>query len=293
MSKPEQPLRSVLFMPGSNAAAISKARGLDVDSVIIDLEDAIAVDEKDRARRTLVEGVRRGNFGWRQIVVRVNGTESPWFEDDLSAISGLPLDAILIPKIEAPADLHTAVEAISDHGIDPSVDLWAMIETPSAVLDAGRIAKSLPRLRCLVVGTNDLAKELHAVQTVGRLSLLTCLSMIVLAARAAGLSVIDGVFTDLENECAFEGACQQGRELGFDGKTLVHPKQIEAANRIFAPSAKEIEMARRVIEAFSRATSEGKGVAVLDGKMIEALHAEEARRLVALAEEISRRSAPD
>ena len=289
MSQSARPLRSVLYMPGSNRAAIAKAQGLEADAVIIDLEDAIAIDQKEEARRTLVEEVSRGSFGWRQVVVRVNGLESPWTNQDLAAINDLPLDAVLFPKINTAADIHAAADAMAATGIAPSVEVWAMIETPKAVLSAAEIAVAMPRLCCLVVGVNDLAKDLHVVQTVARLPLLTSLSMIVLAGRAAGLSLIDGVFIDLENETAFEGACHQGRELGFDGKTLIHPKQIKTANRVFSPSEAEIEKARRVVEGLEAAQAEGKGVAVLDGKMIEGLHAEEARRLLSLAAAISER----
>lgn len=276
-------------MPGSNQAAIKKAQSLDVDAVIIDLEDAIAFDQKETVRSVLTEEIQRGEFGWRQVVVRVNGLGTPWIKDDLAAIGRLPLDAVLFPKINSAADVHAAVGAMAAAGLAPSFDIWAMMETPSAVLNAAEIAASTPRLRCLVVGINDLAKDLHAAQTLGRLPLLTSLSMIVLAGRSAGLSLVDGVFTDLDNQAAFEGACQQGREFGFDGKTLIHPKQIETANRVFSPSVQEIEKARRLIGAFEAAQAEGKSVTVLDGRMIEGLHAEEARRLLTLAAAIADR----
>jgi citrate lyase subunit beta/citryl-CoA lyase len=276
-------------MPGSNRAAIKKSLGLDIDAVIIDLEDAIAFQEKQTARSVLVEEIQQGDFGWRQVVVRVNGLDTQWFEDDLAALKGLPLEAILFPKVNSAADIHAAAAAMTAAGMAPAIDLWAMVETSTAVLNAAEIATSTPRLRCLVVGINDLAKDLHVAQTVGRLSLLTSLSLIVLAGRSAGLSLVDGVFTDLENETAFEGACRQGRELGFDGKTLIHPKQIETANRIFSPSKQEIKKARRLIETFEAAQAEGKGVAVLDGRMIERLHAEEAQRLLEKASRITNR----
>lgn len=285
----DRPLRSILYMPGSNRSAIKKSQGLDIDAVIIDLEDAIPFDQKETTRSVLTEEIQQGEFGWRRVVVRTNGLDTPWVEDDLTAIGGLPLDAVLFPKINSADDVHAAVEAMATAGLAPSLDIWAMMETPSAVLKAAEIAASTPRLRCLVVGINDLAKDLHAAQTIGRLPLLTSLSMIVLAGRSAGLSLVDGVFSDLDNEAAFEGACQQGREFGFDGKTLIHPKQIETANRIFSPSEREIEKARRLIEAFEAAQAEGKGVAVLDGGMIEGLHAEEARRLLTLAAAIAER----
>ena len=289
MSQNDRPLRSVLYMPGSNRSAIKRSQGLDVDAMIIDLEDAIAFDQKETARPVLVEEIQQGEFGWRQVVVRVNGLDTPWIEDDLTAIGGLALDAVLFPKINSAADVHAAIKAMDTAGLAPSVDIWAMMETPSAILNAAEIATSMPRLRCLVVGINDLAKDLHVAQTLGRLPLLTSLSMVVLAGRSAGLSLVDGVFTDLDNEAAFEGACQQGREFGFDGKTLIHPNQIETANRVFSPSEQETEKARRLIEAFEAAQAEGKGVTVLDGKMIEALHAQEARRLLALSAAIADR----
>ena len=291
MSQNERPLRSVLYMPGSNRSAIKKSQGLDIDAVIIDLEDAIAFDQKETTRSVLVEEIQQGEFGWCQIVVRVNGLNTPWFEDDLAAIGQLPLDAVLFPKINSATDVHAVVEAMVTAGLAPSLDIWAMMETPFAVLNAAEIATSTPRLRCLVVGINDLAKDLHAAQTIGRLPLLTSLSMIVLAGRSAGLSLVDGVFTDLDNEAAFEGACQQGRDFGFDGKTLIHPKQIETANRVFSPSEQEIARARRLIAAFEAAQAEGKGVAVFDGRMIETLHAEEAQRLLTLAAVIAERPA--
>jgi len=283
MSGIDRPLRSVLYMPGSNRAAIRKARKLDVDAIIVDLEDAIAVNQKEAARAALVEELGEGGFGWRQVIVRVNGLGTPWGKHDLRAIRELSLDAVLFPKINKAADIVAAAEAMSAAGLDPAQKIWAMMETPLAVLNAAAIASSIPRLKCFVIGINDLAKDLHAIQTVGRLPLLTALSLIVLAGRAAGLALVDGVFVDLENEAAFRGACEQGRELGFDGKTLVHPKQITVANEVFSPSRAEIDKAKRLIAAFEAAQAKGKGVAVLDGKMIEGLHAEEAKGLLARA----------
>ena len=289
MSQTNRPLRSVLYMPGSNRAAIRKSQGLDVDAVIIDLEDAIAFDQKETARSVVVEEIRQADFGWRQVVVRVNGLETPWFEDDLTALRELPLDAVLFPKINSAAEVHAAAAAMSAADLAPALDIWAMMETPRAVLNAAEIATSIPRLCCLVVGINDLAKDLHAAQTVSRLSLLTSLSLIVLAGRSAGLSLVDGVFTDLENVTAFAGVCQQGCEMGFDGKTLIHPSQIETANRAFSPTPEQIERAAQLIETFEAAQAEGKGVAVFDGKIIEQLHAEEARRLLDKASAIADR----
>ncbi len=285
----EKPLRSVLYMPGNNRRAVEKARGLDVDAVILDLEDGIPTGEKAAARAAVADELAKGGFGHRLVAVRVNGLNSDWVRDDISALAGLPVDAILFPKIDGGADIDRAKRWMDQAGCPAKLAVWAMMESPAAILHAEEIAFSDPKLQCLIVGINDLAKDLHARQTPGRHALLTSLSIVVLAARAAGLQVVDGVFSDLGDPEGFEAECGQGLEMGFDGKTVVHPNQVEAANRIFGPSDEELAAARRIIEGFEAVRREGKGVAVVDGKMVEELHVQAAERLLRLAAIIGER----
>ncbi|MCB9948631.1 MAG: CoA ester lyase [Rhodospirillaceae bacterium] len=287
MAKAARPRRSMLYMPGSNARALEKGKTIPADALILDLEDATAPDAKELARTQVVDTVRGGGFGHREILIRVNGLETPWGQADLVAVATAGADGILLPKVES-ADMVRKAEAILvGAGAPDGLALWCMMETPLGVLNAKEIASSTPRLAGFVMGTSDLAKDTHAAHTAMRLPLLTSLSWCLLAARAYGLAVLDGVYLDLADDEGFAASCTQGVELGFDGKTLIHPKTVAAANTAFAPSAAEIEFSRRIIGAHAEAAAEGKGVVVVDGKLIENLHVENARRLVALADAIA------
>ncbi len=284
-----RPRRSVLYVPGSNPRALEKARTLAADALILDLEDAVAPSVKDEARRLLFGAIEQGGYGHRELVVRVNGAATPWGAPDLEAAARSKADAVLLPKVERGAAVLAAERALVAAGAPASLSLWCMIETPRGVLAAPEIAAASPRLACLVSGTNDLVKDLHARHTPDRAAVQTSLGLLLLAARANGLSALDGVHADLADLAGFEAACRQGRDLGFDGKTLVHPKTIAAANRIFAPAEAEVALARRIIAAHAAAEAAGQGVVVVDGRLVETLHVEEARRAVALAEAIAAR----
>ena len=287
MATVTRPRRSVLYMPGSNARALEKARGLAADGLILDLEDAVAPDAKDEARRQVCAALAAGGYGRRELLVRVNGLATPWGHADVAAAAASGADAVLIPKVES-ADTVRQVEAIMDSaGAPAGMAIWCMMETPMGILKAAEIAQASPRLGGFVMGTSDLAKDLHCAHTPLRLPMLTALSLCLLAARAHGLAIVDGVHLDLEDSAGFEESCVQGLDLGFDGKTLIHPKTIEAANRVFAPSGSQVEWSRRIIAAHAQATAEGKGVVVVDGKLVENLHVENAKRLVALSEQIA------
>ncbi len=286
----ERPRRSVLYVPGANARAIEKARALDADALILDLEDAVAPAAKVEARARVVEALAAGGFGPRELAVRVNGLATPWGAGDLAAVGRAGADAVVLPKVESAAEVHAAEAALAAAGAPDGLALWCMIETPRGVLASAEIARASPRLACLVAGTSDLVKDLGARHTPGRLEVLTSLGLIVLAARAAGLAALDGVHLELADDAGLEASCRQGRDLGFDGKTLIHPRTIAAANRAFAPDAGELEEARRVIAAHAAAEAAGQGVVVVDGRLVEALHVAAARRRVALAEAIAARS---
>jgi citrate lyase subunit beta/citryl-CoA lyase len=274
-------------MPGSNARALEKGRTLPADALILDLEDAVAPDAKVAARRQVCEAVGAGGYGRREIAIRVNGLATEWGGDDIAAAAKTKADAILLPKVESAAQVREAEAMMEAGGAPESMALWCMMETPLGALRAEEIAGASSRIAVLVMGTSDLAKDLHAAHTRERLPLLTGLSLCLLAARAHGRAIVDGVHLDLQDDEGFAHSCRQGRELGFDGKTLIHPKTIAEANRAFAPSADEIEFSRRVIEEHAKAETEGKGVVVVDGRLIENLHVESARRLVALADAIA------
>ena len=282
-----RPRRSVLYMPGSNARALEKARTLPADGLILDLEDAVAPDAKETARGQVCAALAAGGYGGRETIIRVNALATPWGHADLAAAATAGADAVLLPKVES-ADAMRQAEAVLDAaGAPAALTLWCMMETPRAMLRAEAIAGASPRVACLVMGTSDLAKELHAAHTALRLPMLTALSLCLLAARAHGLAILDGVHLDLQDEEGFAAACRQGAELGFDGKTLIHPKQIEPANRAFAPTGDELARARRIIEAHEQAAREGRGVVVVDGRLVESLHVAEARRQVQLADMIA------
>jgi citrate lyase subunit beta/citryl-CoA lyase len=279
-----RPRRSVLYMPGSNARALEKAATLPADALILDLEDAVAPESKDIARAQVCAAVKDRRFGKREVIIRVNALETPWGHDDLDEAVKAGPDAILVPKVNDLLDVEHAEQHMA--AAPSSCALWLMIETPQAIFHANEIAGGGARLTCLVMGTNDLVKELRAQHTPGREALIASLNMAVLAARAHGLTVIDGVFNEIADTAAFEAVCRQGRAMGFDGKTLIHPSQIEGANRIFAPDPGEIARARAILAAFEKPENKGKGAIALDGRMVELLHAEIAKQTVALADAI-------
>lgn len=287
MAATARPRRSVLYMPGSNARALEKARGLAADALILDLEDAVAPDAKALAREQVCQAVVEGGYGARELIIRTNGLDTPWGKDDVIAAARAAPDAILLPKVESAAQVQDAEALLRQHGQDKTA-IWCMMETPKGILHAEQIAASSPRLAALVMGTSDLVKDLNAQHTPLRLPVLTSLGICMLAARAYDLAILDGVYLDLDDDAGFEAACKQGLELGFDGKTLIHPKTLEITNRVYAPSAAQVAWAHKIIAAFEAATKEGKGVVLVDGKLIENLHVEQAKKLAALAEAIAK-----
>ncbi len=287
---PARPRRSVLYVPGSNARALEKARALAADGFILDLEDAVAPAAKGEARRAVADALAAGSFAPREVAVRVNGAATPWGTEDLAMAARSGADAVVLPKVESAEEVRAAERTLDAAGAPPALSLWCMIETPRGVLAAAEIAGATPRLACLVMGTSDLVKDLRARHTPGRAEVLVALGTALLAARAHGRAALDGVHLDLADDAGFEAACRQGRDLGFDGKTLVHPRTIDVANRVFAPGEAELAEARRVIAAYAEAEAAGKGVVVVEGRLVEALHVENARRLVALADAIAARA---
>jgi citrate lyase subunit beta/citryl-CoA lyase len=279
-----RPRRSVLYMPAANARALEKARELPADALIFDLEDAVAPAAKEAARATLAAPLAAGGYGRRELILRVNGLDTAWGEADLVLAAQLPLDAVLLPKVEGGEQVQRAVAALHRLGAPDRLALWCMLETPRGILAAPEIAGASPRLAVLVIGTSDLTKDLRAVHTPDRLPLLTSLGLAVLAARAHRLDILDGVHLDLADDDGFAAVCRQGRELGFDGKTLIHPKQIAAANAAFGPNADEVAHARRIIAAHADAEAAGKGIVVVDGRLVENLHVAQAHRTLALAD---------
>ena len=285
MTQAARPFRSVLYIPGSKERALEKAMGLAADAIIFDLEDAVAPDEKPAARKLLTQVLTDWDFGRRARIVRINGFDTEWGHADANAMDeaiarGARIDAILIPKVNRAADLDAVAEAV------PGADLWAMMETCQGMLNAADIAAH-PRLKGMVMGTNDLAKELNSRFRPDRLPMQTGLGLCLLAARAHGLVIVDGVYNAFKDEDGLRAECHQGRDMGFDGKTLIHPAQLEIANAAFAPSEAEIDLARRQIAAFDEVTAQGGGVAVVDGKIVENLHIVTARATLAKAEAIA------
>ena len=287
MPKSARPRRSMLYMPGSNARALEKARTLPADSLILDLEDAVAPDAKELARKQVCEAVAAGGFGMREVLIRVNALSTRWGYEDIAMAAKSGADGLLLPKVES-ADAIRHMEAIMRaNGAPESMRIWAMMETPRSILESQRIAESTPRMEGLVMGTSDLAKELDCAHTHERLPFIVSLGLCLLAARAAGLAILDGVYLDLNDEAGFEAACKQGQELGFDGKTLIHPKQVGPCNKVFTPKPQDVSWSRRIIEAYAAATARGEGVVVVDGRLVENLHVESARRVVGMADAIA------
>jgi citrate lyase subunit beta/citryl-CoA lyase len=280
----------VLYVPGSNARALEKARTLPVDAIIVDLEDAVAPEAKEAARAQVAAAVRQGGFGRREVVVRINAPDTPWSDDDVAAAAQAGADAVLVPKVSDAETLSALGHRLRRIGAPESLRVWAMVETPLAILHCDEIASvardGIARLACLVMGTNDIAKETRARQVAGRWPILSYLATAVAAARAHDIDILDGVYNALGDEAGFRAECEQGRDLGFDGKTLIHPNQVAIANEVFAPSPEEVAAARAIIAAFDRPENQTKGVIALDGRMVERMHADMARRTVALAEAI-------
>jgi len=286
-----RPRRSVLYMPGSNARAIEKAKTLPVDGVILDLEDAVAPDAKDMARAQVVGSLKAGGFGRREVIVRINGIGTQWFADDLAAAAQALPDAILVPKIASPEQLESVGTRLLDMHVDRRIRVWAMIETPLAIFNIAALASaardSEARLAGLVLGTNDLAKETRARIVPGRAPMVPWLMACVAAAHAYNIDVLDGVYNDIGNAAGFAEECAQARDMGFDGKTLIHPNQIGPCNATFAPTPEEVAEAKKIIAAFDLPENSQKGVVKLDGRMVERMHADMARRTVAIADAIA------
>ena len=276
----DRPLRSVLYVPASKAQALEKAADLPVDAIVFDLEDAVAPEQKDGARDALVAVLQDRDYGPRLRIVRINGADTPWGADDMSAFAVQPLDAILLPKVNGPEDVAAAAASGA-----PSV--WAMMETAEGILNAAAIARA-PGLGGFVIGTNDLARELGCRTHADRMPLMMALQTCLMAARAGGVPCVDGVYNAFRDDAGLRAECGQGRDLGMDGKTLIHPAQVAIANEIFAPRADEVDLARRQIAAFDAALANGQGIAVLDGRIVESLHVASARRTLARAEAIER-----
>lgn len=279
-----RPRRSVLYMPASNARALEKAKGLPCDGIIFDLEDAVAPDAKAQAREAAAAAARSGNYGRRELVIRVNGEDTPWHADDLAAAAAAAPDAIAVPKVDSAEQVHRLVAAMDAAGAPESTRLWAMLETPAAILAAPAIAAASPRLAVLVLGSNDLVKELHAEHTPGREPLLAAMSWAVLAARAADVDILDAVYNNVRDVEGFRAEAEQARRMGFDGKTLIHPGQVGPANEAFAPDTEALDDARGVVRAW--ADARGAGVVTYNGRMIEKLHVDTAERLIAMHEAI-------
>jgi citrate lyase subunit beta / citryl-CoA lyase len=282
---PYRPRRSVLYMPASNERALAKARSLPVDALILDLEDAVSPDAKEQARDNACAAARSGGYGHREVTVRVNAIGTQWHDDDLAAVALAGPDAVVVPKVESADEVRALVAALEAAGAPERTSLWAMVETPRAMLHCEEIAAASERLTVLVMGTNDLAKELHVDQVPGRGPLLTGLGLCLLAARATGTVILDGVFNDVSDADGFRRECLQGRQLGFDGKTLVHPGQVEVCNETFSPSAEAVEDARDLLAAWE--AGDGAGVITHRGRMVEALHVDTAQRVLAVHDAVT------
>lgn len=282
-----RPRRSVLYMPGSNPRALDKAQQLAADCLIFDLEDAVAPEAKSEARDIICQAISCNDYGSREVVVRVNGLDTEWGAADLQAMACSGADAICLPKVERAMDVTEALRIMDEAGAPATMTLWVMAETPRGILQVEEVCAASERISVLMMGTSDLAKDLRVRHTPDRIGFITSLGLCVLAARSQGLDIIDGVQLNLNDESVYLQSCQQGRDLGFDGKSLIHPKQIEIANQVFGPSEEEIQRAEKVIDAWRQAESEGKAVVLVDGRLVESLHVEEARRCLAIAEAIA------
>ncbi len=282
-----RPRRSALYMPGANDKALEKAKSLPTDAIIFDTEDSVAPDMKEVAREKVAAAVASGEYGHRELTIRVNSSETEWHEADLRSAAAAAPAGIVVPKINSAAEVAAVERILESAGVADHTRIWAMLETPDAIEHALEIANSSERLEVLIMGTNDLAKELRAALVPGRAPLLWGLGRCLNAARSAGKVILDGVYNDVKNPEGFAAECEQGADMGFDGKTLIHPTQVEPCNEAFSPSADEIDHSRRVIEAFEQGLAEGKGVVTVDGKMIENLHVDNARRAIAIADAIA------
>lgn len=282
-----RPRRSALYIPGSNQRALDKARSLPADVLILDLEDAVAPENKALARDNIAAALTVGGYGGREIVVRINARDSQWWQDDLDWAAGCGADAVLLAKTDSPATVTAGADALQAAGARDDLALWAMIETPTGVLNAAGIAGASPRMAALVMGTSDLLKDLGGQPMPGREPLLVALGLSLLAARAHGLAILDGVHPDLGDQEGYRSTCQQGVELGFDGRTVIHPRQLEQANRLYAPSKSEIVAARALIEAFRAAETGGHAVTVHEGRLVERLDVERAEHLLAMSQAIT------
>ncbi|WP_239377039.1 CoA ester lyase [Frankia sp. Cj5] len=282
-----RPRRSVLYMPAANERALEKARGIPADALILDLEDAVAPDAKEAARERACAKVADQAYGGREVTIRVNGLDTRWHTDDLRAVAAAGPDGVVVPKISCAQDVHAVEKSLEAAGAPDRTRIWAMVETPVAMLHAEEIARASQRLAVLVMGTNDLANELHAEHVPGRAPLLPGLGLCLLAARAVGVAILDGVFNDIRDLDGFEAECVQGRQLGFDGKTLIHPGQVEPCNRVFAPAPAQVEESKEILAAWEAALASGHGVATVNGRMIENLHVNNARRILAVSEAIA------
>ena len=273
-------------MPGGNSRATEKAKTLQTDCVVMDLEDATAPDMKETARKMACEAVDAGGYGMREVVIRVNPLETPWGHDDVVAVSKSKAKAIVLPKVESAADVNRVEELMEISGAPDDMGIWCLLETPFGILRAEEIAAASRRMKVILIGMADLSKELRCPHTTNRDPFVWSLGMCLLAARAYGLDVIDGIYPDMKDDDGFLLSCQQARALGYDGKTLIHPRTIEAANSVFGPTSEEIDRSHRIIDAYEKAVAEGAGVAVVDNKLVENLHVEQARRMLRLAEMI-------
>ena len=286
-----RPRRSVLYMPGSNARALEKAKTLPADTVILDLEDAVAPDAKSDARTQVCAAVKAGGYGKREVIIRVNGLDTQWGASDIEAAVAAGPDGILVPKVSGPEDVDQIEAALSAAGAPADFQMWAMMETPLAMLQAQQIAaksqEAGSHMTAWVMGTNDIAKDMRSAHTPERQPMMTSLGLCLLAARAYSLVILDGVYNDIKNAEGFQAVCEQGRDLGMDGKTLIHPSQLAPCNEVFSPDPAEVAFARQTIEAFELPENAGKGVLKVDGRMVELLHAEIAKRTVAIAEAIA------
>ena len=281
-----RPRRSVLYMPAANERALEKAKDIQADALILDLEDAVAPDSKEIAREQACVAAASSDYGNRELTIRCNGLDTPWGREDVLAAAAAAPAAVVIPKVDGPAYLDQISDLLDQGGAPSSTQIWAMVETPVGILNVDQIAHH-KRMSVMVLGTNDMAKELRATVTAGRATLVPYLSMCLLSARAADVGILDGVYNDIKDELGFEAQCVQGAEMGFDGKTLIHPNQVAPTNKIFSPSMDELDFHRRVIEEFEAAEKDGRGVLTVDGKMIENLHVDEARRALSIAEAIA------